>query len=349
MKRRFIIVLVLLLETMMHAQAPDHVRIAVAGLFHSNQFVVETLPSQPLIVHAGARDFTVGQSATGRVTVARNGQRLLLGINGANVSAQSVTFTGRTGEGEFTLSIPPRFRRRYRGTLTITASKTELISVVEMDVETAVASVVAAEGPADARIEFLKALAVASRSYLIAGAPRHRGVDFCDTTHCQFLRNPPVPNSPAALAARDTRGLVLTYSDKPFAAMYSASCGGRSHTLAELGLAQHDYPYYAVECPYCRRNPDKWSARVAEAEAASVSQGERERLDLARKLGWNVVPSNNFESRQTTDGVVLSGVGHGHGLGLCQRGAAAMAREGQDFRAILAHYYPNTVLDSIRH
>jgi len=105
----------------------------------------------------------------------------------------------------------------------------------------------------------------------------------------------------------------------------------------------------AVATPYCRRNPDRWSAQVADSEADSLSKGERDRLELARRLGWNVVPSNNFESHQTTDGVTLSGVGHGHGLGLCQRGAAAMAREGRDFRAILAHYYPNTILGAIRH
>jgi peptidoglycan hydrolase-like amidase len=29
---------------------------------------------------------------------------------------------------------------------------------------------------------------------------------------------------------------------------------------------------------------------------------------------------------------------------LCQTGAAAMAAAGADFRAILDHYYPNTVL-----
>jgi peptidoglycan hydrolase-like amidase len=29
---------------------------------------------------------------------------------------------------------------------------------------------------------------------------------------------------------------------------------------------------------------------------------------------------------------------------LCQTGAAAMAAAGADFRAILEHYYPNTVL-----
>src|SRR5260221_13879275 len=95
-----------------------------------------------------------------------------------------------------------------------------------MDVETAVASIVVAESPPHAPMEALKAQAVAARSFLAAGKGRHSGFDFCDTTHCQFLRQPPAADSPAAQATSATRGLVLAYKGRGFAAMYSASCGG---------------------------------------------------------------------------------------------------------------------------
>jgi SpoIID/LytB domain protein len=42
------------------------------------------------------------------------------------------------------------------------------------------------------------------------------------------------------------------------------------------------------------------------------------------------------------DWVELNGVGIGHGIGLCQRGGADMARHGSSFQEILQHYYPNT-------
>jgi stage II sporulation protein D len=38
--------------------------------------------------------------------------------------------------------------------------------------------------------------------------------------------------------------------------------------------------------------------------------------------------------------VTARGKGFGHGIGMCQHGALARAKAGQDFRAILAHYYP---------
>jgi peptidoglycan hydrolase-like amidase len=44
------------------------------------------------------------------------------------------------------------------------------------------------------------------------------------------------------------------------------------------------------------------------------------------------------------DAFVLSGAGWGHGVGLCQIGAAAMAFQGVGYLEILEHYYPGTVL-----
>ncbi len=42
--------------------------------------------------------------------------------------------------------------------------------------------------------------------------------------------------------------------------------------------------------------------------------------------------------------VVIHGKGWGHGVGMCQLGAARMATEGRDHDAILQHYYPGTRL-----
>lgn len=44
--------------------------------------------------------------------------------------------------------------------------------------------------------------------------------------------------------------------------------------------------------------------------------------------------------------VTFEGMGWGHGVGLSQYGAAAMADLGTSYREILHHYYPNTVLEA---
>jgi stage II sporulation protein D len=47
------------------------------------------------------------------------------------------------------------------------------------------------------------------------------------------------------------------------------------------------------------------------------------------------------------DMFVLSGAGHGHGVGMCQTGAVGMANAGKTFREILLHYYPKAQLEKI--
>jgi SpoIID/LytB domain protein len=173
-----------------------------------------------------------------------------------------------------------KITRHYHGTLEIKPSGGALTALVAMDLETAVASAVAAESTPDTPLEALKAQAIAARSYFVASRGRHLDFDFCDTTHCQFLREPPVPDSAVANAAEATRGLVLAHDSQPFAAMYTRSCSGRTRTPAELGLPSAAYPYYSVQCEYCRSHPVRWSSRISARDAAAVhSSDESTRLD----------------------------------------------------------------------
>lgn len=222
------------------------VRIGVFGLFRPGELVLRPVPGQALVVEAGA----------GRI-VLEGGQTLRLRAAGDAVEFLAATVpslrAAPRAAGEFLLSVPGKIERRFRGELEVTATAGVLVPVVIMSREVAVASAVAAESPPGAALEALKAQAVVTRSYYAAARGRHAGFDFCDTTHCQFLREPPPPTSPAALAAERTRGLTLHYRGRLIAALFSASCGGRTRALDNP--APDEYPYFAVDCPYCRRGP----------------------------------------------------------------------------------------------
>ena len=323
--------------------AATEVRIGVLGLFHPKQVIVTPIAGKPLECASGQSRWTLERplrSVFQQPGVMRVSQATQLLDNPLRCELVR-------GYGEFSITVPGKLTRRYIGNLELTATYSELEVIVTMDLETAVASVVAAESLPGALLEALKAQAVAARSFLIAGKDRHKDFDFCDTTHCQFLREPPAPESPAYQAALQTRGLVLAYQDSAFPAMYSSSCGGKTHSLEELGLPVRGYPYYSVPCDYCRRHPQKWATVIAQHDALNLNNTERLRLNLARKLGWKTVPSNSYSSQREGDFVVLEGVGVGHGIGLCQRGAADMARDGNSFQQILTQYYPNTTLKQL--
>ena len=70
-------------------------------------------------------------------------------------------------------------------------------------------------------------------------------------------------------------------------------------------------------------------------------------LEIRRILSDSHLKSSAFEVEDAGDRIVIHGSGWGHGVGLCQIGAAVMASEGYDYRQILSHYYPGAEISKI--
>jgi stage II sporulation protein D len=248
--------------------------------------------------------------------------------------------------------------------------------VKDLRLEDYVAGVLAGEMPASFPSEAQRAQAVAARSYALtrkieaqaAGKPWDIGAGVLT----QVYRG---RHSPAARAAADaTLGEVLVLGVMPVEAYFHAVCGGRTETgAAALG---RDLPYLvSVECGYCDDAPGaRWRREFSGAElgkvaalggaadavrvASRTAADRAERVELARggraaslaaadlrqRLGFARLPSVAFEvdSAGAAAGFAFIGRGQGHGAGLCQHGAAGMARVGKAYGEILAHYYPGT-------
>lgn len=315
--------LLLLTGTALHAQQPETVTVGVLSLFHSQTLTLTTAQTAQVRMDADtkilpAESVLTLRKAAGGLTVQSEGGPVAI------VRELSLAVT------TMTVTVPGKLSRRYTGALTVTATPTELRAVVAMPIETAVASIVAAESAADAAPEALKAQAIVARSYLLASPHRHRDFVACDTTHCQYLRAVPPPGSVAALATAATSGMVLTWQARIVAAMYSRSCGGS--TRVPDSVPPGAYPFFSVRCDYCRRHPERWSREVSQTPPVS----ERARIAFGRQHGWAAIPSTSFR----TVGTRIDGRGVGHGLGLCQVGAQSLALRGWSFSAILNHYFP---------
>lgn len=83
-------------------------------------------------------------------------------------------------------------------------------------------------------------------------------------------------------------------------------------------------------------------------------RGDRVRWVLVPVEGrFSILESAGFDLsvESGSDGalrrITVAGRGFGHGVGLCQHGALAMARAGHGFREILTHYYPGARLEAI--
>jgi len=93
-----------------------------------------------------------------------------------------------------------------------------------------------------------------------------------------------------------------------------------------------------------RRGP---SGRIIELKIVGEKSTEivGKELEIRRVLSDSHLKSSNFEISRTPEGkFILEGKGWGHGVGLCQIGAAVMAAKGYSYREILSFYYPGATI-----
>lgn len=166
-------------------------------------------------------------------------------------------------------------------------------------------------------------------------------------------------------AVAETEGLVLTYEGEPIQAAYFSTSGGYTENAED---------YWSVAVPYLRSVPSPWDAQLSprfEQEFEMTLDEFYERLGIGRRdrkggievlsrtagrsvkeirIGKRVLtgrevrealdlPSANFDWRIAGGRITLICRGHGHGVGMSQWGAQALALAGNDAEQILAWYY----------
>jgi SpoIID/LytB domain protein len=70
-------------------------------------------------------------------------------------------------------------------------------------------------------------------------------------------------------------------------------------------------------------------------------------LEIRKALSESHLYSSAFIVEKESDAFILKGAGWGHGVGLCQIGAAIMGDKGYLYQEILTHYFPHTELKKI--
>ena len=279
-----------------------------------------------------------------------------------------------TAHGE-SLSLPYPLR--------VTAQSGALRLVATLPVERYVELVIAAESGATDSPESRKALAVVARSFALQSSHGHANFDVCDSTHCQWVHWRSTPEAHAAALATASEVLWL-HGRRAAAYFHQNCGGrtaAAAEVWPGRAAQQHGALEHLVSRTdnYCQRvGSSEWTATLSRVEltqalaAAGLSApgwqtltvakrgesgratvlligsaaipAESFRLAVGRALGWNQIRSNWFEIAAQGDGFLFHGRGSGHGVGLCQTGAAEMAREGRSYQEIVAQYFPGATL-----
>lgn len=159
----------------------------------------------------------------------------------------------------------------FQGNLTLLLRNDKTIAVInEIPLEDYLKSVISSEMSSAAPMEFLKAHAIISRSWLLAAVDRkkktketsessekitdeevirwydreqHDLFDVCADDHCQRYQGiTKILSRQAEEAVRETQGKVITYQDEICDARYSKACGGRTENF-ETAWDDKQVPY----------------------------------------------------------------------------------------------------------
>jgi len=174
-----------------------------------------------------------------------------------------------------------------------------------------------------------------------------------------------------------TRGVVLSYNDKPILAMFDSCCGGIIPALKKgVDFVGSPYLKRTYPCTYCYNSHGySWEKSFTLSELEELFKKEFSRfgrlrdvkvydVDLANVVhglrirtstGWFNLPEKKltllkglkscaFVIESLGQKLVFKGHGIGHHLGLCQWGARQMVREGWGYKEVLSFYYPQTKL-----
>ena len=212
------------------------------------------------------------------------------GILWRGIQYRNLTFTPQSADASFslndvTIGVNFHWERKetqtFEGTLRIVVEADKIVAINELPVEKYLTSVISSEMKSTSSVEFLKAHAVISRSWLLAQMEKrkqhesggdnffsftksdnefirwydredHTIFDVCADDHCQRYQGiTRANNTHVEEAISQTRGQVLMYGDEICDARFSKCCGGQTE---EFQYCWEDTPKpYLVSFhdPYC--------------------------------------------------------------------------------------------------
>lgn len=253
-------------------------------------------------------------------------------------------------------------------------------SVVSMDAETYVASVVAGEMPSAWPLEALKAQAILARTFVLKFITekdsKYPGADISTDIAEAQAYNAEAVNAHIRQAVQETSGLILLTEDNqlPYTWFHSHSGGMTesaadgidwagtepSYTKITDGLDSVDAPEHVkswtltipseVFIAACQETGSAVSScsKIKVAQKGKSGRAVTLLVDgtavnaarLRISLGSTKMRSTLLTSIAVGDNTVtLSGRGYGHGVGMPQWGAYALAKLGNSAEEIALHYY----------
>ena len=175
-----------------------------------------------------------------------------------------------------------------------------------------------------------------------------------------------------------TRQLIMTFHGTPFPALQTIHCGGTTSNYKTIFRKNASCPE-GVESPIARkgREATTWRFKIHRDDLANLVKSDRitaidlfidnaskrtyaarlhsqgaysdiSFVDLQKRIGADLLKSNDFTVTLEKNHAQFEGFGEGHGIGLCLYSAEQMGSRGDSAEQILADFFPHTHLSQMK-
>ncbi len=270
--------------------------------------------------------------------------------------------------------------RWYRSRVRVRAENGRVLVVNHVGLEQYLYGVLPRETYVSWPAAALQAQAVAARTYALYHMLVRQGCsyDVFSTTSSQVYGGLDGEHPATNRAVDATRDLVLFNGRQLVLALYHANSGGVVEAVEDVWGARLPYLLRVVDTPSLQGRGAQWTCSLSASEVVErlvnygvackniesiqpvkrSGSGRVEQVALGGQgasvvisgnslrlmLGPSVVKSTRFIVENVDESFVFTGTGYGHGVGMSQWGAYAIAKNKDDYQSILAHYYPGTEL-----
>ena len=204
-----------------------------------------------------------------KLVISNNNDEVEVVIGDKNFSGKYFQLTSRSNED------PVAYRGgAYRGTINIVPDGSGIHIINELSLEEYLKGVIPKEMPSGRGNEYyeaLKAFTICARTYTITKLKENKKLfDVFADTRDQVYGGSGIEKEIINNVVDETRGLILTYDDKPAVTFYSSTCGGHTEDAANV-FKNVDLPYLKGvkdgDEPYCSISPKfTWTETFPEAK-----------------------------------------------------------------------------------
>ena len=285
------------------------------------------------------------------------------------------------------IQLPEKLSTNQEGIPVLSVYQVDEESLEEMDIETYVQGVLAGEMKNDWPMEALKAQAILARTFVLKFCSekesRYQDADIStDVEEAQAYDSTGI-NDRIQRAVRETEGMVLSnHGELPYAWFHAHSGGATALAKEGLGYEKNEPDYTQVvkgmDSDQAPAEAANWEAyfsveeiiagakecglQISTLESIEIGDtGESGRAETIALNGQNVnaaklriaLGSTKMRSTLLTNlrlengKVLMRGKGYGHGVGMPQWGAYALAKEGKTAEEIVLYYFRNVVLEKV--